>query len=407
MRNKRFLAIAAAIAISISLSAPVTAFATEAEEVSDTVDDEQEEGEQTTIMAPDSDNEGDTGSAGGASGTDSSNSSGAAGSTKSSDSSLSHLGISPGSLSPAFSAGTHEYTATVDANVTAISVAAKPNSSNAVIASVSGAKSLKAGTNTVKVVVEAENGTTSTYTITVICGSATASAPDSEQANPAQDSSAQDNTTDASGAESGQQAPEGEILPVGDVDEEPKENTEVTFDDNGYLIYEGNAYLPSSMMPEGEYVSLDKYNKLYEQLQEQQTKRTRIFIIFIVLTVLLVIVILNLVLKLRDMRQDAKLGFDRLEDDERIAERQTDTSMIPDVVMPEQMKPAKKEKPVRAERTAKTAKPVKAEKTVKTEKTVRAEKPAKAEKQMEASASKLTQTANQTGDLEILDLNDL
>lgn len=398
MRNKRFLA-AVAIAISMSLSAPVMAFATEADEISDTVDDEQEEGEQTTIMAPDADEEGGAGSGGSTTDTGGASSSGTASQAKSSDSSLSHLGISPGSLSPAFSAGTHEYTATVDANVTAISVAAKPNSSNAVIASVSGAKSLKAGSNTVKVVVEAENGATSTYTITVICGSATASAPESSaQDNP---DPAQGNATDTPGPENGEQAPEGEILPVEDADEEQKENTEVTFDDNGYLIYEGNAYLPSSMMPEGEYVSLDKYNKLYEQSQKLQTTRTRIVIIFIVLILLLLIVILNLALKLRDMRQDAKLGLNRPEDDEQITGKQADTSMIPDVVIPEPMKSAKKEKPVQAERTAK------AEKLAKTEKPVKAEKSVRAEKQTESSASKPAQSAKQAEDLEILDLNDL
>ena len=164
MRKKRFLAIVTAIIFSISLAAPVTVSATEAEEAADLTDEEQEEGEQTTIVAPGAEDEDASGNGGSSTGSSSGNtgtgSSAATTTAKSSDSSLSHLGISPGSLSPAFSAGTHEYTATVDAGVTAISVAAKPNSSKAVIASVSGAKSLTPGANTVKVIVEAENGAT-------------------------------------------------------------------------------------------------------------------------------------------------------------------------------------------------------------------------------------------------------
>ena len=388
MRKKRFLAIVAAITLSISFTVPVTVFATEVEE--DVIDDEQEEGEQTTIVAPDADSEDTSSEEGNTSGSNSGNAagnnSGSTANVKSSDSSLAHLGISPGTLSPAFSAGTHEYTATVDADVTAISVAAKPGNSKAVIASVSGAKSLTPGANTVKVVVEAENGATSTYTITVNCGGATATA------QPAPDDTV---TTDT-------EAPEGEISVVDTPEEEKTKETKVTFDDNGYLIYEGSAYIPSSMMPEGEYVSLDKYNKLYEQAQTQKTKYMRLLIILIVLLVLALIVILNLALKLRDVRQDEKLGLTGIADDElqkrkkskeakprketreKVVQKtgaqamQTDTSMIPGVKMPDEMKTSRTEKAPNPGRSPKPEKPVKT---------------AKSAKKME--------------DLEILDLNDL
>ena len=388
MRKKRFLAIAAAITLSISFTVPVTVFATEVEE--DVIDDEQEEGEQTTIVAPDADSEDTSSEEGNTSGSNSGNAagnnSGSTANVKSSDSSLAHLGISPGTLSPAFSAGTHEYTATVDADVTAISVAAKPGNSKAVIASVSGAKSLTPGANTVKVVVEAENGATSTYTITVNCGGATATA------QPAPDDTV---TTDT-------EAPEGEISVVDTPEEEKTKETKVTFDDNGYLIYEGSAYIPSSMMPEGEYVSLDKYNKLYEQAQTQKTKYMRLLIILIVLLVLALIVILNLALKLRDVRQDEKLGLTGIADDElqkrkkskeakprketreKVVQKtgaqamQTDTSMIPGVKMPDEMKTSRTEKAPNPGRSPKPEKPVKTAKS-----------------------------AEKTEDLEILDLNDL
>ena len=389
MRKKRFLAIAAAIIFSISFAAPVTVSATEVDETTELVDEEQEEGEQTTIVAPGVEDENTAGDGDSSAGSSSGNTGGSTGTTaaKSSDSSLSHLGISPGSLSPAFSAGTHEYTATVDAGVTAISVAAKPNSSKAVIASVSGAKSLAPGANTVKVVVEAENGATSTYTITVNCGSSTASGQTTSQENTAGD--------DVAAADG--EAPIGEISAIEDTEEVQKEKPEVTFDSNGYLIYEGNAYIPSSMMPEGEYVSLDKYNHLYEQAQAKKSQSTRLLIIFVVVLLLLLIVVLNLALKLRDLRQDMKFGLDDVEDDEPEKKQkvraskarketkeqagkmmQTETSMIPDVKLPDEMKPVKQDK---------APKP---------------EKPEKPPKQ-----TKPARSAKKAEDPEILDLNDL
>lgn len=399
MRKKRFLAILAAIAISISFVTPLTAFATEVEEETDTIDDELEEGEQTTIAAPGADSDSSSNSNSSSSSNTGSSSSGTSGTTgstnsgtKSSDSSLAHLGISPGSLSPAFSAGTHEYTASVDAGVTSISVAARPNSSKAVIASVSGAKSLAPGSNTVKVVVEAENGATSTYTITVNCGSASSSAQPNDQSQ-----------TDDSAQTGEEQTLEGEISAIED---QTEKQSEVTFDSNGYLIYEGNAYMPSSMMPEGEYVSLDKYNKLYEQSQGQKARDMRVIIVGIVIIVLLLIVILNLALKLRDVRQDVKLGLDGVDDEDDGSEKKrkqkesmgrkselkmTDTSMIPDVKLPEQTK------------TQKTAAAVKTQKPAKPEKPI----VQKQEKAVVSKLAKASKSAKKAEDLEILDLNDL
>lgn len=400
MRNKHFLAIVAAIAISISFAAPVTISATEVETGSDIIDDEQEDGEQTTIAAPDAetDTDTDTGSAGTSTGTSNGNtgstgntgtSSGAsaAGSTKSSDSSLAHLGISPGSLTPAFSAGTHEYTTTVDANVTAISVAARPNHSKAVIAAVNGAKSLRPGTNTVKVIVEAENRSTTTYTITVICGSTSATTQQPAD-QPQNDPAEQPEDTQEQGVE-------GEISAI----EEPKDDAgeaEVTFDDNGYLRYKGDAYMPASMMPEGDYVSLDKYNKLYEQLQTRKTTDTRILIVGIILLLLLLIVILNLTLKLRDVRQDVKLGLTEIDDEEEDPKKKR------------RQKEERVSKPAASAKPTAPAKPVASEKPAAPAKQERArtERPAKAEKP-EAKPSKPAKIAKKPDEMEILDLNDL
>ncbi len=86
---------------------------------------------------------------------------------KSSDSSLSSLIISAGSLSPEFSAGTKDYTTTVDYSVSSLAVTATPADQKATVTSVTGNDSLEVGENTVSIVVTAENGATSTYNIVV------------------------------------------------------------------------------------------------------------------------------------------------------------------------------------------------------------------------------------------------
>lgn len=354
MKKRKYMLAITALTLCMSVCAvPVTVHATEVDEgFEDIIDDEEEEGEQTTVEAPDADNDSSTGeensSGGGSSTGNTGTTSNTSSAAKSSDSSLSRLSISPGTLSPAFSAGTYSYTATVDADVKRISVGAKPNHAKAVIASVTGAKSLAPGSNTVKVVVEAENGATSTYTITVNCGTATAV----EQ--PAEGEETSIEGTIEGTIEEEQPAEETET---------EKPASEVSFDSNGYLIYHGEAYVPAEMMPEGEYVSLDKYNKLYEQSQSANTRNTRIMIALIVVLVLLLIVVFNLVLKLRDAHVDAKLGIKDDDDDEDIPIKKTekkkpvkkekevlvapaiDTGMIPDVQMPEHMKEEVHKKP--------------------------------------------------------------
>lgn len=85
----------------------------------------------------------------------------------SADNSLKSLTISPGTLSPAFTGKTTKYSATVGNEVTSIAVTATPANEKAVVESVTGNSNLAVGSNTVKVVVKAENGVTATYTILV------------------------------------------------------------------------------------------------------------------------------------------------------------------------------------------------------------------------------------------------
>ncbi|WCN37300.1 cadherin-like beta sandwich domain-containing protein [Aneurinibacillus uraniidurans] len=89
---------------------------------------------------------------------------------------LSNLVFSQGTLSPAFSSGTTSYTASVGNSVTSLTVTPTLSDSNATITvngtavtngTASGGIALTVGSNTITVVVTAQDGTTKTYTITV------------------------------------------------------------------------------------------------------------------------------------------------------------------------------------------------------------------------------------------------
>lgn len=89
--------------------------------------------------------------------------------TKSSNSKLQALKVYPGTLSPAFSAGTGRYTVKVGQDVTDVTISATAQDSKARI-SVSGGKNLSEGSNTARVVVTAEDGSSRSYVITIIRG---------------------------------------------------------------------------------------------------------------------------------------------------------------------------------------------------------------------------------------------
>ncbi len=100
----------------------------------------------------------------------------AAAKSPSSDANLSALSVSQGTLSPAFDAGKIAYTATVANSVASMTVTPTAADSDATITvnntavtsgEASGAVDLDIGSNSISVVVTAENATTKTYTITV------------------------------------------------------------------------------------------------------------------------------------------------------------------------------------------------------------------------------------------------
>lgn len=86
--------------------------------------------------------------------------------TASSDATLKSLSVSPGSLSPSFSASVTKYSVSVANRVTSIAVSAGTNHSAAKY-TISGNTNLGVGNNIVTVKVTAQNGATKTYTINV------------------------------------------------------------------------------------------------------------------------------------------------------------------------------------------------------------------------------------------------
>lgn len=119
---------------------------------------------------------GGTANAGGTTGTGAGSDKTATDKTQSADNSLKSLTISPGTLSPEFAGSTTKYSATVAGDINSIAVSAVPVNSKAVVESVTGNENLKEGSNTIKIVVKAENGVTATYTINVTKQSKSAAA---------------------------------------------------------------------------------------------------------------------------------------------------------------------------------------------------------------------------------------
>lgn len=84
----------------------------------------------------------------------------------SADNTLKSLSVSPGALTPAFASSIYDYTVSVGENDSKLTVSAVANHSNAKV-SITGNTDLKPGSNTVTIMVTAENGEKRNYTIKV------------------------------------------------------------------------------------------------------------------------------------------------------------------------------------------------------------------------------------------------
>lgn len=151
----------------------------------------------------------------------------------SSDCKLASLQISPGTLSPAFSPTTVEYSATVGYDTTKIAVSATPNHSKASVTGVTGTD-LSVGSNTVRVIVTAESGVSVAYVINV-----TREAQEKQEETPDEENSSQ-NENDSDKEES----------------QEQEEMIEVTIGDKTYHVVSD---IPEEVIPEGLEVSTYTY----------------------------------------------------------------------------------------------------------------------------------------------------
>lgn len=88
---------------------------------------------------------------------------------KQDNSKLSSLKVYPGAMSPKFSANTRNYTVRVAEDTKEVVITAKAQDSKAKV-SVTGGKDLKPGENKAKVTVTAQDGSASSYALTIMCG---------------------------------------------------------------------------------------------------------------------------------------------------------------------------------------------------------------------------------------------
>ena len=180
------------------------------------------------------------------------------------DNSLKRLSLSAGTLSPQFAGNVVNYTATVSGDVTEVQVNAETSNANASIESISGNTDLQVGLNTIKIVVEAENGALATYTIELTREEVQEEAPATEQES---------------------------------------ETTEVVEDTASKKELE-------DALERNEYLS-NSYKQLEEKYQrEKDFSRSVIYVLIIVIAILIVVLINVIVLLFRKMDSDFDDDFD-------------------------------------------------------------------------------------------------
>lgn len=182
---------------------------------------------------------------------------------KSADNSLSAISLSAGTLSPAFSSQTTNYTVEVGADVTDLTVTPSTSNAKATIESITGNTGLKVGDNTIKILVKAENGAEATYTITV---------------------KKSETITETTPAET---APENGAEAV---------NTENNIEDNS-----GN----TATVTQDSYDRLnEEYTELKETYESYRSTTRRNLAILIFVAVVLLILAINLLMKCHELKQD-------------------------------------------------------------------------------------------------------
>ena len=204
----------------------------------------------------------------------------AAQTTLSADNSLEVLSLSAGTLSPDFTGKTVQYTATVPNDVTSVTVTATPVNEFATVQSITGNDNLQVGTNTIKVVVKAQNGALAQYTITLTREEGQAA--DGQTTDQPADGTDGQTTDQPSDGQTADQPSDGQTTdqPADGTDGQNAE-TETAEDDDTYNM---------------EYLQ-QEYNDLSEQYAKEKSFSRNMMGIMAFVIAVLVVIIVNLLLR--------------------------------------------------------------------------------------------------------------
>ena len=213
----------------------------------------------------------------------------AAQTTLSADNSLEVLSLSAGTLSPDFTGKTVQYTATVPNDVTSVTVTAIPVNEFATVQSITGNDNLQVGTNTIKVVVKAQNGALAQYTITLTREDGQTADGTVDQPADGTDGQTTDQPADGTDSQTTDQPADGTD---GQTTDQPADGTDGQAADQNAEFETEEAEDVSNM----EYLQ-QEYNDLSEQYAKEKSFSRNMMGIMAFVIAVLVVIIINLLLR--------------------------------------------------------------------------------------------------------------
>ena len=213
----------------------------------------------------------------------------AAQTTLSADNSLEVLSLSAGKLSPDFTGKTVQYTATVPNDVTSVTVTATPVNEFATVQSITGNDNLQVGTNTIKVVVKAQNGALAQYTITLTREDGQTADGTVDQPADGTDGQTTDQPAEGTDSQTTDQPADGTDSQTTD---QPADGTDGQAADQNTEFETEEAEDVSNM----EYLQ-QEYNDLSEQYAKEKSFSRNMMGIMAFVIAVLVVIIINLLLR--------------------------------------------------------------------------------------------------------------
>ena len=209
--------------------------------------------------------------------------------TLSADTSREVLSLSAGTLSPDFTGKTVQYTATVPNDVTSVTVTATPVNEFATVQSITGNDNLQVGTNTIKVVVKAQNGALAQYTITLTREDGQTADGTVDQPADGTDGQTTDQPADGTDSQTTDQPADGTD---GQTTDQPADGTDGQAADQNTEFETEEAEDVSNM----EYLQ-QEYNDLSEQYAKEKSFSRNMMGIMAFVIAVLVVIIINLLLR--------------------------------------------------------------------------------------------------------------